>query len=46
MKRQNSALFIRNSLNINILKIKNIVKLEIMVIMQVNIEVLYITYIM
>ena len=46
MKGQNSALFVTNSLNINMIKIKNIVKLEIMVIMQMNIEVVYIVYIM
>ena len=46
MKRQNSALFVTNSLNINMIKIKNVVKLEIMVIMQMNIEVVYIVYIM
>ena len=36
------TIFVKKSLKINILKIKNIVMLEIIVIIQVNIEVLHI----
>ena len=45
MKMQKSALFVKKNLKINIWKIKNIVKLEIIVIIQGNIEVLLIVYI-
>ena len=43
---QKSAMFVKKNLNINMLKIKNIVKLVTNDIRQVNIEVLHITYIM
>ena len=43
MKLQKSAIFLEKSLRINMLKIKNILKLEIIVFMQVNVEVLHIT---
>ena len=39
-------MFVKKNLNINMLKIKNIVKLVTNDIRQVNIEVLHITYIM
>ena len=41
---KNSAIFIEKRLKINIPKIKNSVKLEIKVIVQVNIEVLHTEY--
>ena len=41
MKMQKFAIFVNKSLKINILKIKNIVKLEIIVIIQVNTEMLH-----
>ena len=40
---QKYAMFVKNRSKINMLKIRNLVKLEIMVIMQVNIKVLHIT---
>ena len=45
MKIQKSVISIKENLKISIGKIKNIVKLEIIVIIQENIEVLHITYI-
>ena len=39
------TIFVKKSLKINILKIKNIVKLEIIAIIQVNPEVLPIVYV-
>ena len=44
MKMQKFAIFVNKNLKINILKIKNIVKLKILVIIQWNTEVLYIVY--
>ena len=46
MKRQKSAIFIGKYLKINTLQleIKNIVKLEIIAILQGNIEMLHISY--
>ena len=41
----NFAIFVQKSLKINMLKIKNIVKLEIIFTIQVNIEVLDIEYV-
>ena len=40
-----SAVFVRKGLKINMVKIKNIAKLETAVIIQVNIEVLPIAYV-
>ena len=45
MKMQKSVIFVKKKLKINILQIKNIVKLEIIVIMQENIKVLHIAYV-
>ena len=45
MKIQKSIIFVKKKLKINISKIKNIVKLEIIVIIQGNTEVLHITYV-
>ena len=45
MKMHKFAIFVKKSLKINILKIKNIVKLEIIPITQVNAEVLHIVYV-
>ena len=45
MKMQKSVIFVKKRLKINMLKIKNIVKLEIIVIIQANIEVLHIAYV-
>ena len=45
MKIQKSIIFMKKKLKINISKIKNIVKLEIIVIIQGNTEVLHITYV-
>ena len=45
MKMQRSAIFVMKRLKINMLKIKNIVKLEIIIIIQVNIEMLHIIYV-
>ena len=42
---QNSAIYVKRSLKINMLKIKNFVMLEINIIMQVNIELLHIAYV-
>ena len=42
MKIQKSAIFVNKNLKINMLKIKNIVKSGIIVIVQVNIEMLHI----
>ena len=42
---QKSVIFAKRNLKINILKIKNIVKLEIIVIVQGNIEMLHIAYV-
>ena len=44
MKMQKSVIFVIENLKINILKTKNMVKLEIIVIIQKNVEVLRITY--
>ena len=41
MKMQKYAIFVKQSLKINMLNTKNIVNLEIIVIIQVNIEVIY-----
>ena len=45
MKMQKSVIFVKKNLKINILKTKNIVKLEIIVILQRNIDGLRIAYI-
>ena len=45
MQRQKYVKFVEKNLKINIRKIKNFVKLEIIVIMQGNIEVLRIVYV-
>ena len=45
MKIQKSIISMKKKLKINISKIKNIVKLEIIVIIQGNTEVLHITYV-
>ena len=45
MKMQKCAIFVKKKLKINMRKIKNIVKLETVVIVQVNIEVLHIAYV-
>ena len=42
---QKSAIFVYKSSTINMLKIEDIVKLGIIVIMQANIEVMHITYV-
>ena len=44
MKVQNLVIFVKKNLKMKMLKIKNIVKLETIVIIQVNIEVLIIAY--
>ena len=44
-KIQISVIFAKKDLKISISKVKNIVKLEIIVIMQNNIEVLHISYV-
>ena len=44
-KIQISVIFVKKDLKISISKVKNIVKLEIIVIMQNNIEVLHISYV-
>ena len=44
MKMQKSVTCVKKNLKFNMLKIKNIVKLETVVIIQGNIEVLHITY--
>ena len=43
MKMQKIAIFVKKKLKVNIWKIKHSVKLEIIVIIQGNIEVLHIT---
>ena len=45
MKMQKFVMFVKKSLKINMLKIKNTAKLGIIVIIQVNIEVLHIAYV-
>ena len=45
MKMQKSVIFLKKKLKINISKIKNKVNLEIIVIIQENIEVLCIAYV-
>ena len=45
MKMQKFVIFVKKNLKINMLKIKNIVKLGIIVIIQVNIEELHIAYV-
>ena len=45
MKMQKSVIFAKKSWKINILKIKNIAKLEIIATIQGNIEVLHIAYV-
>ena len=45
MKMQKSVVFVKKNLKINIRKIKHIVKLEIIVIIQENIELLHIAYV-
>ena len=45
MKMQNSFIFVKKNLKTNISKIKNILELEIIVIIQKNIEVLHIAYV-
>ena len=45
MKMQISVIFVNKNFKINICKIKNIVKLEIIVIIQKSIEVLPIAYV-
>ena len=46
MKMQISVLFVKKNLKKNVWKTKNIVKLEIIVIIQENIEVLCAAYVM
>ena len=45
MKKLKSVILVKKSLKIDILNIKNIVNSEIIVIIQENIEVLYIAYV-
>ena len=45
MKKQEFSIFVKKSLRMNMLKIKDVVKLSIIVIMQVDKEVLNITYV-
>ena len=45
MKMQKSIIFVKKDLKIKMLKIKNNVKLGTIVIMQVNIDVLHIAYV-
>ena len=45
MKMEKSVIFVKKNFKINILKVNNIVKLEIIVIIQGNIEVLRIAYV-
>ena len=45
MKMQKSVIFVKKSLSINMLKIKNIVNLPIIVIIQGKIQVLHIAYV-
>ena len=44
MRRQKSVTFLGESFKTNMLTIKNMIKLEIIVIIQVNMEVLHIAY--
>ena len=44
MKMPNFVILVEKSLKINMLKIKMITKLEIIIIIQVNIEVIHIAY--
>ena len=44
MKMQASVIFVNKNVKINMWKIKNIVKLEIIVVIQENMEVLHISY--
>ena len=43
-KMEKSVIFVKKKLKINMCKIKNIVKLEIIVIIQGNMEILHIAY--
>ena len=45
MKMEKSVIFVKKDFKINISKVNNIVKLEIIVIIQGNIEVLRIAYV-
>ena len=45
MKLQKSAIFVKKSLKVNVLKIKNTAKLGTIVIIQVNLELLHIAYV-
>ena len=45
MKMQKYVIFIKKILKINILKMKNLIKLEIIIIIHVNNEVLHIAYV-
>ena len=45
IKVQKFTIFVKTSLKINILKLKSIVKLEILAIIEVNTEVLHIVYV-
>ena len=45
MKMQKSVIFVNKNLNTNTWKIKTVVKLEIIVIIKGNMEVLYIAYV-
>ena len=45
MKMHKSVIFVNKNLKINVWKKKNIVKLEIVVIIQENIEVLHMAYV-
>ena len=45
MKMQKSVIFVKTNSKINISKIKNIIKLEIIALIQVNIEVLCVAYV-
>ena len=45
MKMQKSVIFVKKSLKINILRIKNIAKLEVTVIIWVNTELLLIAHV-
>ena len=45
LKTQKFVIFIRENFQINMLKMKNIAKLEIVVIIQENIEVFHIAYV-
>ena len=44
MRRQKSVTFLDESFKTNMLTIKNMIKIEIIVIIQVNMEVLHIAY--